>query len=238
MAKSAWVRPMFDAIAPRYDLLNRLISLGMDRGWRRRAVDMALVEQPRVVVDIGAGTGDLAREILGRENTGVRVVALDFAPAMLRIGQERLRGRDLEQRMWPALGDALNTPLADGCADALVSAFVMRNLDSLECAWREFARILRPGGRLAVLEMSAARLPLFRRVFRLYFHRWVPWLGRRVSGHPSAYGWLPRSVDEFPDPAVIADQLRRAGFVDVSVSRMALGTVALHAARRADASHA
>ena len=226
---------MFDAIAPRYDLLNRLISFGMDRGWRRRAVAAVLADHPAVIADIGAGTCDLAFEIERQVSHGIRVLALDFSRPMLRRGERRLRANGLTSLAWLVEADALRAPLPDATVDAVISAFVMRNLDSLPVAWDEFARILRPGGRLVVLEMTASRVPLFRHLFRLYFHGWVPWLGRRLSGHASAYAWLPRSIDEFPRAETLADQIRGAGFEDVKFQRLALGTVALHSARRGGA---
>lgn len=223
---------MFDAIAPRYDLLNRLISFGMDRGWRRRAVAAVLADHPAVIADIGAGTCDLAFEIERQVNHGVRVLALDFSRPMLRRGERRLHTSGLTSLAWLVEADALRAPLPDATVDAVISAFVMRNLDSLPAAWDEFARISRPGGRLVVLEMTASRIPLFRHLVRLYFHGWVPWLGRRLSGHASAYAWLPRSIDEFPRAETLADQIRAAGFENVKFQRLALGTVALHSARR------
>lgn len=223
---------MFDAIAPRYDLLNRLISLGMDRKWRRQAVAAALAGRPAVIADVGAGTCDLGLEVLRQAERPATIIALDFAPCMLRIGAGRQRRAGAGGRLWPVVADALRPPLAESSVDAVVTAFVMRNLDSLSAAWAAFARMLRPGGRLVVLEMATTGTPWFRHLFRCYFHRWVPWLGRRVSGHSSAYGWLPSSVDGFPDPDVLADQISRAGFVNVRYRRLALGTVAIHQAQR------
>lgn len=237
MAKSPWVRPMFDAIAPRYDLLNRLISLGMDVGWRRRAVRAALGDRPAIVLDVGAGTGDLAFELQRQAVHPCRVIALDFARAMLRVAV----GRAAQARapvLWPVAGDALHAPLPDAAVDAVITAFVLRNLDDLALAWQSFARVLKPGGRLVVLEMTPVRTPVFRTIFWLYFHRWVPLLGRLLSGHRSAYAWLPRSVDAFPSAVAIAAQLQSAGFADVQFQRMGFGTVALHVARKPELARA
>jgi len=233
MAKSVWVRPMFDAIAPRYDLLNRLISFGMDGRWRRRAARAALRNGPAVVLDVGAGTGDLAFELHRQARTTCHVIALDFARAMLRVAQERASGTR-KPSLWPLVGDALRAPLRDGTVDAVITAFVLRNLDNLDAAWQAFARALRPGGRLVILEMTPVRTPAFRACFRIYFHRWVPLLGRLLSGHRSAYVWLPRSVDAFPPADALAEHLRAAGFADVQFERMGFGTVALHVARKPD----
>ena len=130
------------------------------------------------------------------------------------------------------LGDALRPPLADGSVDAVVSAFVLRNVDGLPEAFGAMARALRRGGRLVILEMTPIRQPLLRALFRLYFNRWVPLLGRLVSRHPNAYTWLPQSVDDFISAEALAALIAEAGFADVRVRRLGLGTVALHTATR------
>ncbi|MCY4113774.1 MAG: ubiquinone/menaquinone biosynthesis methyltransferase [Chloroflexi bacterium] len=230
MAKSPWVRPMFDAIAPRYDLLNRLMSFGMDRGWRRHAVDQALDGRPSTILDAGAGTFDLSLEAWRRSADAPRIVALDFAAEMLAHGM--IRARSAGAGVSALQGDALRLPLASGSVDAVVSAFLPRNLDSLPRAWSSFARVLRPGGVMVILEMTPVRTPVFRHLFRLYFHRWIPWVGRRISGHGAAYTWLPESVDDFPTAQELVHQIEAAGFVDVRFRKHALGTVAVHVARR------
>ena len=222
---------MFDAIAPRYDLLNRLMSFGMDRGWRRRAVAQALADRPSIVLDAGAGTCDLGLEIARRTAQPPQVIALDFAGEMLAHGMARVRRAGADIRALQ--GDALCLPLASGSVDAIVSAFLLRNLDSLPRAMSSFAQVLRPGGVLVILEFTPVRVPVFRQLFRLYFHRWVPWFGRRLSGHGAAYDWLPQSVDEFLSAEELAGQIESAGFVDVRFRKHGLGTVALHVARRA-----
>lgn len=230
MAKSLWVRPMFDAIAPRYDVLNRLMSAGMDRGWRRFAVAQAMRGHPAKVLDVGAGTCDLGLEIGRTATSNPQVIAVDFAGRMLSRGMERVRQDSANVRA--VKGDALNLPVASSSFDAVISAFVLRNLDSLDQAWANFARVLRPGGMLVVLEMTPLRNPFVRRVFRIYFHRWVPWIGRQLSGHAEAYRWLPQSVDQFPPAETIARQIESAGFDGVVVHRLGFGTIAVHVACR------
>lgn len=231
--KAAWVRPMFEAIAPRYDLLNFLISFGMHRGWRRRAVRETLQHEPRVVLDMGTGTGDLALAMLRGEGGGPEVVGLDFAGSMLRIARRRAEASRAGARARFVMGDALHPPLADGSVDAVVSGFLLRNVDGLPEVFAAMARVLRPGGRLVILEMTPMRRRLLRPFFRLYFNRWVPMLGRVVSRHASAYTWLPQSVDEFVSAEALASLIAAAGFSDVRVRRLGLGSVALHTATRA-----
>ena len=223
---------MFDAIAPRYDLLNRLISLGMDHGWRRIAVREALAVEPDLVLDVGTGTGDLALALVRGGGSRPRIVGLDFAGAMLHIARRRAGAARDGERTRFVLGDALRPPLADGSVDAVVSAFVLRNVDGLPEAFAAMARALRRGGRLVILEMTPIRQPLLRAFFRLYFNRWVPLLGRLVSRHPNAYSWLPQSVDEFVSAESLAALIADAGFADVQVRRLGLGSVALHTATR------
>lgn len=223
---------MFNAIAPRYDLLNRLISLGMDHGWRRLAVREALAVEPRLVLDVGTGTGDLALALVRGGGSRPRIVGLDFAGAMLKIAQRRAGTVQHAERTRFVLGDALRPPLLEGSVDVVVSAFVLRNVDGLSEAFAAMARVLRRGGRLVILEMTPIQQPLPRALFRLYFNGWVPLLGRLVSRHPNAYTWLPRSVDDFISAQALAALIAEAGFADVRVRRLGFGAVALHIATR------
>ena len=223
---------MFDAIAPRYDLLNFLISFGMHHGWRRRAVHEVLSAEPRVVLDVGTGTGDLALALI-REGASPEVVGLDFAGAMLSVAKQRAAGARGSERARFVMGDALRPPLANASVDAVVSGFLLRNVDGLPQVFTAMARVLRPGGRLVILEMTPMRGRLLRPFFRLYFNHWVPLMGRLVSRHASAYSWLPQSVDEFVSAEDLAALIEVAGFADVRVRRLGLGSVALHTATRA-----
>lgn len=223
---------MFDAIAPRYDLLNFLISFGLHVGWRRRAVREALAVQPGVVLDVGTGTGDLALALVRAGGSRPRIFGLDFAGSMLNIARQRAAVVEDAERARFVLGDALHPPLAEGSVDAVVSGFLLRNVDSLPETFVAMAGVLRRGGRLVILEMTPIRQPLLRALFRLYFNGWVPLLGRLVSRHGSAYSWLPQSVDEFMTAEALANLIAEAGFRDVRVQRLGLGTVALHTATR------
>jgi len=229
--KARFVRTMFDAIAARYDLMNRLMTGGRDEAWRRLAAGATQPETVRVAVDVGAGTGDLSFA-LARLAPQARVLAVDFAAQMLRRAEAKGRRLGLAGRVQPVLGDALALPVASGTADAVVTGFTLRNVADLERACAEFYRVLRPGGRLVVLELTPVQTPVFSRLFRLYFHRLVPLMGGLVSGRGYAYRYLPESVLRFPD----AEQLRRlllaCGFAPVTYRKLALGTVALHIAMK------
>jgi demethylmenaquinone methyltransferase / 2-methoxy-6-polyprenyl-1,4-benzoquinol methylase len=224
-AKGAQVRAMFDAIAPRYDLLNALLSLGVDRGWRRQAVAWATANAPREVLDVATGTADLAIA-LRRAAPAAAVVGVDVSEPMLAMGRAKAARRGIELRLEVADGTAL--PFADGSFDSVTIAYGLRNFGDIDAGLREFRRVLRRGGRLVVLEFPPPPGGPFGRLFRGYFARVVPWLGGLVSGRPEAYAYLPASVMAFPAPEALADRLRRAGFRDVRYRLQTWGVSALH----------
>ncbi|HSJ07479.1 MAG TPA: ubiquinone/menaquinone biosynthesis methyltransferase [Longimicrobiales bacterium] len=230
-SKASEVRRMFGAIAPRYDLLNHLLSLNRDRAWRRRAVDRLLEGAPGsgVFLDACAGTFDLAVELADRPGFSGTVLGFDFAYPMLRAGRGKLDGRAIA----PACADALNLPLADASVDGAMVAFGVRNLASLDAGLAELGRVIRDGGRLVILEFMTPEWQPFRAAYLLYFRRVLPLVGRLVSRHGSAYSYLPASVLEFPEPAELAARLERAGFGDVGWDVLTGGIVAVHRARRA-----
>ena len=228
--KAAAVQRMFGAIAPRYDLLNHLLSLNLDRRWRRKAVDRLLAGGARsgTFLDSCAGTLDLTAELAGREGFAGRVVACDFAYPMLERGASKVRALPADA----VCADALRLPLRDGSVAGATVGFGIRNVASLEAGLAEFARVLRPGARLVILEFTTPRWTPFRAVYLFYFQRILPWIGRRISRHGSAYAYLPASVLEFPAPEDLAERLRTIGFRDVSWKAEAGGIVAIHEAVR------
>ncbi len=226
--KPAFVRRMFGSIAPRYDLLNHLLSLNRDRAWRRRAVDRLRAPSDGVVLDACAGTLDLAVELAGRSTFRGRVIAADFTPEMLVAGQEKIGRLAIDT----VCGDALRLPLRDASVDAAMVAFGVRNLASLDDGLRELARVVRPGGRLAILEFMTPDWQPFRALYMLYFRHILPGIGRLVSRHGSAYSYLPESVLQFPAPDALSDKVRAAGFRAVEWERLTGGIVALHTATR------
>ena len=214
------VRRMFDRISPVYDLMNRVMTAGLDRRWRRATVD-AVVRPGDRVLDACCGTGDLA---VAAERAGGRVTGLDFSPAML----ERARRKSATVE-WIE-GDVLALPFEEGAFDTVTVGFGIRNVADLDAGLAELARVVRPGGRLGCLEITQPRGAL-RPFFRLWFDRLVPLLGRVLPGG-AAYTYLPASVRRFPGPEDLAAALERAGFGGVSWRLFGGGIVALHTATR------
>lgn len=219
---------MFASIAPRYDLLNHLLSLNIDKLWRRRlARDLESVGPGATILDVCTGTGDLALELSGNR----RVIAVDFCHPMLVIARDKLRRR-LPGSPQLAEADALRLPFASGQFDAVTVAFGVRNLESLQEGLKEFLRVLRPGGGLSILEFSLPRNRIFRRLFGVYFHYILPGIGTLVSGTDGPYRYLPASVREFPDQARLGEILEGCGFEQVRWENLSGGIAALHTARK------
>ena len=220
------VQRIFSEIAPRYDLLNHLLSLNVDRGWRRRAVDrLGWQEKPQgSCLDVCAGTFDLSLELAGREGFRGVVLASDFARPMLREGRGKLVGLPVH----PVCADTLELPFPDGVFDGAMVAFGVRNLSDLSQGFRELARVLKPGARLVILEFTEPPNPHLRRLYLFYFRRILPLVGRLVSGHPWAYTYLPESVKAFPSPSSLARLMSEAGFTETSWELLTGGIAALH----------
>jgi demethylmenaquinone methyltransferase / 2-methoxy-6-polyprenyl-1,4-benzoquinol methylase len=229
-AKREYVRGVFTDIAPRYDLLNHLLSLNADRRWRRVAVDQMHWQAAPTgsYLDLCAGTLDLAAELGNRAGFGGHVVAADFVTAMLRGGAGK------SARVVPAAADALRLPFADGAFDGASVGFGVRNLMDLDAGLREAARVLKPGARFVVLEFTTPRWQPFRAVYLAYLRQVLPRIGRLVSKHTSAYDWLPASVLPFPEPPELARRLEGAGFGPVTWQTLWGGIVAIHTAIRTD----
>jgi demethylmenaquinone methyltransferase/2-methoxy-6-polyprenyl-1,4-benzoquinol methylase len=227
---------MFDAIAPRYDLLNHLLSAGIDRRWRAAAIRSLTLTGRETLLDVCCGTGDVALE--GRRGgpagpPAARVLGVDFSAAMLALGLQKVKAARESGRIALVRGDAMRLPAADRSVDAVTVAFGIRNVQRPEVACAEMARVLRPGGRLAILEFGVPRISGIKPLYLWYFTRVLPRIGRAISGHGAAYSYLPASVGTFAPPSEFMDTLRRAGFSELRADPLTLGIVYLYTGIRA-----
>lgn len=223
--KRAFVRGMFSAIAPRYDLLNHLLSFNIDRRWRRQAIDaLAWRDRPEgTYVDLCAGTLDVAATLAREAGFRGRILGADFAEPMLRAGREKVT-----PRVSPVVADALELPLPNECASGAIVAFGIRNVSDLDASLREVFRILARDARFVILEFTTPRNAFVRSLYHLYFRRLLPAIGGLVSGHRTAYRYLPASVAQFPGEQELARRLGAAGFTGVTWTSLSFGIAAIH----------
>ena len=222
---------MFDAIAPRYDLLNHVLSAGLDRRWRDTAVDALALRDGARVLDLCTGTGDLAIATVRRTH-GTSVIGIDFAGEMLRLGLGKVRTASLDRRIALLRGDATRIPLGTTSCDAATIGFGIRNVAEPARALAEIARVLKPGAPLAILEFGQPRIPGVRTLYSWYFRYLLPLVGRTISKHQSAYSYLPASVGTFPPPDEFSRMLTATGFSHVRAVPLTFGIVYLFVATR------
>lgn len=225
--RARYVRAMFARIAGRYDLMNRLMTFGQDSRWRRRVLELARLPAGGRLLDLGAGTGDLALEAR-RRHPAVEVVAGDFTLPMMQVGRRRPGGAAVD---WSGT-DALALPFPDGAFDAVVSGYLMRNVGDLGRAWAEQYRVLRPGGTAVCLDTTPPPPGWLRPLIRFHLRHVIPTLGRWVAGDSSAYTYLPDSTESFLEAEALAERMRAAGFEQVAYERLMLGTMAVHVGRK------
>jgi demethylmenaquinone methyltransferase/2-methoxy-6-polyprenyl-1,4-benzoquinol methylase len=222
-ARASFVQEMFGKIAPRYDLMNRLMTGGRDVVWRRIVVREAKLPRGGYLLDIATGTGDLALEAL-RHDADLCAVGADLTLEMMLCGRNK---PGAERIRWMG-ADTLALPFPNDTFDAVTSGFMLRNVIDVPHSLVEQWRVVKPGGRMVCLEISRPPRNLLLPFYRFYFHRIVPLVGQIVSGNRSAYTYLPQSADEFLSPDELADLMRQAGWRDVRYRRLMLGTVAIH----------
>lgn len=231
-ARREEVRRMFASIVGRYDLLNRLLSLRRDVYWRRVAVALGQIPRGGDVLDLCAGTGDVALEIV-RQGSGARVIAVDNCEPMLIRGLHKAERANAADQIRFAVAPAEELPFADATFDRAFVAFGVRNIADRRRGLREIARVLKPDGRAIILEFSTPSSPLFGPLYRFYSHRILPWIGGLLSGNRAAYEYLPASVDGFPSPEGLQALMEDAGFIDVSVVHLTFRIVTVHQGRKA-----
>ena len=227
--KARQIRQMFSSIAPRYDLLNHLLSLNIDKSWRRKAVSLmrSSSTQPQPLwLDLCCGTGDLSLEML--RQGAHRIVSSDFSHPMLRLNLEKVRHHGGDPQVSVVEADALALPFPANTFDAIAIAFGLRNLESPESGLAEMRRVLKPGGRLVILEFSKPTNALFDRLFQRYFFNVLPKVGAALSRHHHAYTYLPESVSQFPDQARLAAIFTACGFDSIGYRNLTGGIAAIH----------
>ncbi len=226
--KRAYVREIFTAIAPTYDRLNRIISLRFDQRWRRHAVGRLNWERvpEGIYLDLCAGTLDFGATLARRPGFRGRIIGADFVPAMLRLGRAKAA------RLAPVGADALELPFGDAAFDGAMVGWGLRNLVDLDAGLAEAARVLRPGARLVILDMALPPGRWLRTIYQFYFRRVLPWIGRLISRHATAYTWLPASTQTFPEPPELAHRMTAQGFTEVSYGLFMGGVCAMHVGTR------
>lgn len=230
-AKHTQVREMFNNIAPAYDVMNRMMTLGIDRRWRTKAVRMVADTHPSDILDIATGTGDLAIT-LARAIDGCRVTGVDLSEGMIEVGRRKVAREGLDDRIALQAADALELPFPDASFDAVTVAYGVRNFEHLDLGYAEMLRVLRPGGMLCVIELTPPANPVVKPFYAVYTRAVIPLVGRMVSRDSSAYTYLPRSIRAVPARADMLRLIADAGFADAHCRELTLGVCAIYTARR------
>jgi demethylmenaquinone methyltransferase/2-methoxy-6-polyprenyl-1,4-benzoquinol methylase len=226
--KATYIKSMFSAIAGRYDLLNRLFSLRQDTAWRKFAISRCDIEPGSLVLDAATGTGEMAR-LLIRQNSGCTVVGIDFCPAMLARARTKLATATDSDTVHLIMGDVLRLPFPDDTFDCATIGYALRNVVSIADAFREMARVVKPGGRVVSLELTQPSSRLVRTVHNIYTWRFLPLVGALISGNREAYRYLPRSIAELIPPQEVKRVMEDAGLRQVEFYRLTLSVATVHA---------
>lgn len=222
MAKKEGIRKLFDNIAPDYDKLNHILSLNIDKGWRKKAVKQIVdTASPLQILDVACGTGDFTIEIATKAASGSKITGIDLSEGMMKIGREKIRKAGIEAEL--VQGDCEELPYGSNTFDRISVGFGVRNFEHLDIGLKEMNRVLKQGGKLVILELSVPSNPFIRWCYKLYFLKILPAIGGRVSGDRSAYEYLPASVLNFPLPEKFIPMMRQAGFNDVIHKSLTLG---------------
>jgi demethylmenaquinone methyltransferase/2-methoxy-6-polyprenyl-1,4-benzoquinol methylase len=225
------IHQMFDRISRRYDLVNHLLSLGLDFYWRRRAVDKLDRKLNQRILDLACGTGDLALAAANRLDISCRVIAVDKAPQMLQLAAEKIARRRVSS-ISLALGDGMALPFKAACIDAAMIAFGIRNMPDTSVCLKEIHRLLKPSGKAVVLEFSLPSSRLLRSLHRFYLRRFVPTVGRIVSGDKYAYSYLNQTIETYAQGEAFCELMRQAGFVEIIAEPISFGIVTIYRGRK------
>lgn len=230
-SKQEQIRRMFDKIAPSYDRLNHALSLGIDRRWRRTAVDALGKHQPQQILDIATGTGDFAL-LLAKRIKPQHIVGADISEGMMAVGREKVKEEGLQNVISFQYEDCMQLSFPDGSFDAVTSSYGVRNFQNLDKGLQEMQRVLRPGGHLLIVELTPPPSFPMKQLFWLYAHVVMPLLGRLISHDDSAYTYLPASMEAFPQPEQMEGILRKAGFTEVKWRRFTFGISTMYLATK------
>lgn len=230
-SKQEQIRRMFDKIAPSYDRLNHALSLGIDRRWRRTAVDALGTHQPQQILDIATGTGDFAL-LLAKRIKPQHIVGADISEGMMAVGREKVKEEGLQNVISFQYEDCMQLSFPDGSFDAVTSSYGVRNFQNLDKGLQEMQRVLRPGGHLLIVELTPPPCFPMKQLFWLYAHVVMPLLGRLISHDDSAYTYLPASMEAFPQPEQMEGILRKAGFTEVQWRRFTFGISTMYLATK------
>ena len=225
-AKKADVKQMFDSIAPRYDFLNHFLSLGIDRLWRRKAINIIKKHKHKRILDIATGTGDMA--ILASRLKPEFIAGVDISGEMIKLQRKKLMKRGLDRLIKPQVADGENLPFNSGTFDVVMTAFGVRNFENLEKGLGEMHRVLNENGMAVILEFSSPKGSLFKQLFKFYFSNILPWIGRKVSKDAKAYTYLPDSVNTFPSGDDFTQILRGAGFYNTRCVALSFGIASIY----------
>ena len=229
LSKKEQVAAMFDGIAGHYDFLNHFLSLGIDRGWRKKAIREVADIQPAAVLDVATGTGDMAIAAV-KKIGNVKVTGVDISEGMLEVGRKKISEQSLSQAISLQSGDSEALPFNDGIFDAVMCAYGVRNFEHLEAGLRDMQRVLRPGGKVVILEFSHPKKFPVKQLYKFYFRYILPTVGKIVSRHSRAYTYLPESVMAFPEGKDFLAALSRCGFREAKARPLTLGITTLYTA--------
>lgn len=228
--KKEQVTEMFNSISKNYDLLNHLLSLGIDILWRKKAIKLLKPENPKTILDIATGTGDFALEALTLKPE--KIIGIDISEGMLEVGRKKMKEKGVEDTIKLELGDSENLHFADNSFDAVIAAFGVRNFENLEKGLSEMLRVLRPGGSLVIIEISKPQMFPFKQVYSIYFQTILPKIGKLISKDNSAYTYLPASVQEFPYGDRFLSILNNLGFKQTQCKPLSFGISSIYTGKK------